>query len=119
MVTYNGDPVEGATIRFQPISGADKGAVGQSNADGSFTLTTYRAADGALPGEFAIGVTKKETVDTLSEEEKLKLQEQGRPVPSAKTTNHLPEKYANPKNSGLKATITLEGDNTVTLDLTD
>jgi hypothetical protein len=47
-----------ATITFQPAtSGPDtKGASGTIRADGSFSLTTVKPNDGALPGEYVVTV---------------------------------------------------------------
>lgn len=110
-VTHNGSPVEGATVSLQPASGSGQGAIGKTDASGKFTLTTYTPGDGALPGEYKISVSKVEVTSMVSEEEALKLQEQGRPIPPAQTKQLLPQKYGNTETSGLTTTVEADQEN--------
>ncbi|MCI0741698.1 MAG: carboxypeptidase-like regulatory domain-containing protein [Gemmataceae bacterium] len=61
----DGTPIEGATVQFSPKSEKEGGrlASGFSGADGSFTLTTTNAGDGALPGEYVVLVKKIKVFD--------------------------------------------------------
>ena len=54
-VTYKGQPVEGATVTF---FGGTRGAVGLTDASGGFKMTTFEAADGAIPGTYKVMITK-------------------------------------------------------------
>src|SRR5215469_1486493 len=67
-VTYNGEPLEGATVNFLPKTQAEgaKGAAGQTDSRGRFSVQTYlggeRATPGALPGDYAVSVSKVENL---------------------------------------------------------
>ncbi|PQO25176.1 hypothetical protein C5Y96_25050 [Blastopirellula marina] len=103
-VMLNGAPVENARIQFHAVN-KSQGAIGQTTADGTFTVTTYVAGDGALPGDYVVTISKVEVQDGLSEDEKLKMQEMGRPVPPPKTKEHMPPQYTKSTASPLKVTV--------------
>jgi hypothetical protein len=96
-VTYNGSPVEGATVTFRPASSQERGATGVTDASGQFRLMTYEANDGAIPGSFRVTIQKTvvegggETDDSLA--------------PPPKTVEHLPVRYRDPDTSGLVAEV--------------
>ncbi len=60
-VFYRGSPAVGAEVVFHPLDTAAAkkrdSARGRVEADGSFRLTTYRAFDGAAPGEHRVSGT--------------------------------------------------------------
>jgi hypothetical protein len=105
-VFYRGSPAAGAEVVFQrldPATGKPAGtARGRVEADGSFRLTTYRAFDGAAPGEHRVGIVWR---------------------PPARdgglTANRVPERYASPEASKLKATVQAVGRNEFVFELTD
>lgn len=106
IVTHNGQPVEGATVSFQP-TGTGTAAIGKTDASGKYTLTTFASGDGALPGEYQVKIVKldvkiAETVDEDSEG--YEAPAEGETV--AAPENLLPESYADPATSGLTATVT-------------
>jgi hypothetical protein len=54
-VTFDGQPVTSGSITFAPTSGTvGKPAIGAVNADGSYTLSTYAAGDGAAIGHHKV-----------------------------------------------------------------
>lgn len=118
-VTYKGEPVAGANLNFRLADGKSF-AMARTDASGKYELMTFEAGDGALPGEYKVGITQYETTATTgpgmddaaygSPEE-----EAGDAVPPK---NLLPQKYANPEASELTASVT-EGPNTVNFELTD
>lgn len=59
-VTYMGNPLIGASVSFSP-QGKQPAAVGRTNDDGEFSLTTYRAGDGAAEGEYKVMITMTES----------------------------------------------------------
>lgn len=120
-VTYNGEPVEGATVTFAPAASGGKAAVGKTDSSGAYSLTTKDPGDGILPGDYMITVSKTEATGGLSLEEAEKWAEENpekRP-PSPTLTEHLPEKYKVARNSGLKATVSEGDDNSIDLALED
>lgn len=56
-VTLNGSPLENATVAFAPQAGQPT-AVGSTDAQGKFVLTTYEYGDGAAAGAFAVVINK-------------------------------------------------------------
>jgi len=135
-VTYNGQPIEGATVVLVPaVDGSGRPAGGDSGPNGKFTLQTSvggtQMAPGAIPGEYKVTVSKlaaaggaKQIYDpnnpskppelTAPDEakEKSKLEEM-------KAKASLPEKYSDAATSGLTASIKDSGSNELTFDLKD
>ncbi len=91
-VTYRGEPVSQGTIHFAPQESANKEvlrpAVGNLSKDGSFELRAFPGKVGALPGEYAVSV--RSYTGTFMDRNVQYL---------------VPEKFADPKTSGLKATV--------------
>jgi hypothetical protein len=106
-VTYQGKPVEGARVMFMPNSG--RPASGQTDAQGRFTLRTYKDNDGAVVGENVVCISKMV------------------PAPGDKTKDPmlgkmislLPQCYSTPVTSPLKVTVSAKGPNEFNFDLTD
>ena len=109
LVTYKGQPLAEAQVSFIPAQG--RPASGGTGADGRFTLTTFRANDGALLGEHTVIIAK--TVPVAGQEDKPYA------YPYAKPRSVIPEKYGNLQKSPLKETVTAKGPNEFTFDLTD
>jgi hypothetical protein len=61
VVTFDGVPVAGATVSFLPEREDGRPANAMTEADGSFTLTTFKKGDGALRGAYRVVVTKLES----------------------------------------------------------
>lgn len=91
-ISFNGVPVPGAYVVFQGLTKEPRAprADAFAAADGSFTLSTYTAHDGAPEGEYAVSVVWRKPF----------FDETGKPGP-----NHLPVQYASPKTSPLKVTV--------------
>src|SRR5579883_1909574 len=62
-VTLDDQPVAGALVTFLKQGPKGRDARGQTQADGSFELTTFAANDGALPGEYKVVVEYHEPVE--------------------------------------------------------
>ncbi|MCC9605040.1 carboxypeptidase-like regulatory domain-containing protein [Blastopirellula sp. JC732] len=122
-ITYRGQPVPAAIVQFKPNDGdASHGAVGRSDAEGAFQMTTREFA-GVVPGTYQITVVKYDaktpeaSTKENEEEEYTPPDEHARPTPGPK--NVLPAKYANADKSGLTAEVTPSGPNEVVLELVD
>jgi hypothetical protein len=96
-VTYNGSPVEGASVTFRPDSSQDRGAVGVTDASGQFRLMTYEPNDGAIPGSFRVTIEKTVLEGAIETDDSL--------APPAKTRDLLPVRYKNVDTSGLSAEV--------------
>jgi hypothetical protein len=137
-VTYNGSPVEGAVVTFSPTGVGGHAASGTTDASGNFRLSTFESGDGAVPGSYAVSVSKteggaqpdagvaggggqdydaiyeameKQGVDVMGSGEGAKAE--------AEAKDLLPAKYKNPTESGLTAEVTEGGNNTFTFALED
>jgi 3',5'-cyclic AMP phosphodiesterase CpdA len=97
-VYADGGPVVGAMVTFTSV--ADENARRRSrgdattDADGSFTVSTYKNNDGLPPGKYRVSVVRRTPFRGPD----------GRPGP-----NSLPEKYASPRSSPLVVTIPEKG----------
>lgn len=91
-VLQAGKPVPHATVVFHPAFdlGPDVSKPrGTTSEDGSFTLSTYGAADGAPEGDYKVTVEQWLTTN-----------------PEKGPESRLPKKYAKPDDSGLTVKVT-------------
>jgi hypothetical protein len=92
-VTLDGSPVASASVLVQPVAGP--AARGLTNPDGRFSLGTYAARDGVIPGPAVVSISCYEQV----------------PLPAAGSgepplgKNLLPGRYADASTSGLHVVI--------------
>jgi hypothetical protein len=122
-VTYNGQPVAGATVIFLGKAN-EPAATGITATDGTFRLSTYGEADGAVPGQYSVTVVKMEggpaddpnaPFDPVADMEAAA--KNTAPAPPA---HHLlPEKYATAKESPLGFTVGASGSNQFPIELKD
>src|SRR5262249_18314635 len=104
-VHIDGCPTPGAQVVFHLVNPDTKKLTRAADAvvdsDGSFTMSTYRAFDGAPVGTYQVAITWNRP----------RFDELGKPGP-----NFLPEKYAKPDTSGLEAVVK-SGKNEFTFEL--
>jgi hypothetical protein len=128
VVTLDGTPVPEATVMFVPVTeGQGPSATGRTDANGVYTLTavdtgeaTAETEAGTLPGEYYVGVIKSVSEAPMSEEEaEAKGVKYVAPTPGQepKVTHVVPQRYNDPKKSGLKVTVKA-GDNDIPIKLT-
>jgi hypothetical protein len=97
VVLFDGKPIDGAGVMFQPVGGG-RPAIGTTDSEGKFRLSTFDPGDGAIVGDHLVAVSKAESGGVPMEnglESTIKM--------SAKF--FLPARYAAPKQSGLTATV--------------
>lgn len=124
-VTYEGKPVEGASILFTPQQG--RPSMGATDASGKYTIST-NGKPGVGAGTYTVTITKQggasggeasaadmpPAAEHLTEEEMAKMQQnmidkmRNASKERGKIKPALPEKYSNPQNSGLTATVTTD-----------
>lgn len=117
-VKHNGQTVAEADVSFHPVAADGKAAYGLTGADGTTVLTTYHGTqgDGAIPGDYTVTVEKlKDTSGGgggADEGEETDDPEVDEDAPAADPVDEhlLPEKYADPETSDLKATVPDGGD---------
>ncbi|HBE66626.1 MAG TPA: hypothetical protein DDW52_00625 [Planctomycetaceae bacterium] len=120
-VTYKKKPVEGALVVLVAQTPDAQGAVGTTDADGNYAVSTFADGDGAVAGTYKVKVSKYEIVaepaaeggDMSEEEEEDEYSEEDM-GDEQDSGNLLPSKYENEITSGFEVTV---GDEPVTLDL--
>lgn len=119
-VTYNGQPLEGAQVTFM-ATGAPRSAIGTTDAQGRFSLTTFESDDGAVPGSHAVTISKVEDTTSAAPTDPAgyaqMMSQKGKGGPP-KPKSLIPEKYSRPAESKLSATVDAEGQNEFKFDLT-
>ena len=106
-VTFEGAPVEGATVSFEPTDSTGTSAGGTTDASGKYKLMASFGGNGTTPGAYTVTVSKRESVATGR---KVPItDENGREVMIDETVwkDLLPEQYASATRSPLKS-ITVE-----------
>jgi len=103
-VMFNGKAVPNGTVLFIPQAGGPP-ATGEIQSDGTFTMTTYSARDGAVLGKHKVVIVAMQDNAGRMPEDRMPL-----PPPI------IPSKYSSPATSTLSADV-LDKDNTVNFDL--
>jgi hypothetical protein len=121
-VTWKGAPLAGATVVLVPTTQGLEAAVGVTDAQGKFKVTTYGGGDGAQAGQYGVKVSKYDSATpagetpareiTPEEEQALEFATDERPMPPAR--NLLPKKYESETTSGITHTV---GKGPTTLDI--
>ena len=128
IVTYKGEPVEGATVSFLPVSTDGVLAVGTTDADGRYVLAApvqKGVSQGAFSGTYNVTIRKLEVTpsenDRLYQEGKITYSElQSRGGGGGGTSRDiLPVRYRNAQQSGLEAEIQAKTRNEFNFDLVD
>ncbi len=112
-VTYNGQPVDGASISFIGQAETQRPAGALSGPDGAYALKTGDT-DGALPGNYTVLVTK---TDAPAAGE-MTMEAASKSGPAAPPKSLIPAKYGDPLQSPLKFEVK-SGPNAIDLPLTD
>jgi hypothetical protein len=117
-VLYNGDTMKEGTVVYLPKgSGEARQASGRIQPDGSFVLTTFKNADGVVPGDYNVVVysygAQAGNVPTRAELEAAHAA--GRPQRQVV----IPEKYTIPESSGLSDTVDSKHSGFKRIELTD
>lgn len=112
VVTLDGTPVEGAQVALNPEDPTGQGAFGRTDAEGRYELTTFETADGAVPGNYIVTVTKYDVPPPQPEAsgEDYVPPEAGGARPKA-PKNELPTQYSQMHTSELRAVVSAEGEN--------
>ncbi len=111
VVTWNGEPVEGATVQYVSQS-LDLGAAGTTDAKGKYRLTTYKNNDGAAEGQHKVVVTKR-----IHEEKPTKYSTPEEPSMVLVPKDLLPKKYSKAATTDIEVNISSSGPNEETIEL--
>ncbi|QDU76593.1 hypothetical protein Pan97_36450 [Bremerella volcania] len=122
VVTYEGKPVEGATVTF---GGAEiRGAVGNTDERGEVRLWTYEPGDGVIPGTYTVAIRKLEVLalpdpEKVSPEEYSRMMNEMNRALGGSPKHLLPKKYSKAETSQLTAEVVDGGENIFTFELED
>ena len=101
-ITYQGKPVEGATVTLLPESASVPVATGITDRSGVAKPRTFPDVIGVVPGNYTVTVRKTEVQGTLPEGQSL---DDLPPGQGPTFRELLPAKYASPSTSELKLTV--------------
>lgn len=113
VVTYNGTPLEGATVVFHS-SGMDGGrpGTGVTNEAGEFSIRMF-GEEGALPGDYKVTVAIVPPIpDDTTDESAYEL-------PTGDEESPIPARYGDITQTPFTATVSEGGDNNFTFELED
>jgi len=124
-VTYQGKAVEGATVSFSLVGGGGV-STAITDAAGKYVLRTFGEADGAVPGDYKVTITKikaqgrspGKTPDQISEEYAA-LQARGEPIPEPVIQYLVPEKYSTAQSTPEQRTVKAGEPNVIDFQLAD
>lgn len=111
-VTFQGKPVAEGMITFLPEHG--RPAIGAIGPDGGYRLTTFETGDGAPPGKYTVTIEARRV--TAPPAPKNMKDEVNLPLGRTKVEWLVPERYARPDTSPLKAEV-VRGANTIDFNL--
>lgn len=122
VVLFRGEPMMGGgAISFVPLDHQEgKAAGGIIDKEGKFTMSTYDSDDGSMAGNFRVIVVQStvEEIETVGDTDA-----EGAEDTSTKFTvpesKRIPFTYADPANSPLKVEVTADGQNELTLELSN
>jgi hypothetical protein len=103
-VTMGGKPLTGGIVSFQPVQIAaglpnhiSQGAI---QADGQYTLSSFRPDDGAVPGEYTVTIQSVQAHEPFDQFSK---------APPAPSGPKIPAIYSSAESTTLKATVPTGG----------
>lgn len=112
VVTVDGKPLAGATVQLIPDSPAGKQALGTTDAQGRFQLSTNQPRDGALRGTYKVTVQLPPQVEAsapaATQDEAQSASPAGRSLKRPAIV--LPAKYSQPDQTVLRHKVPEDGD---------
>ena len=124
-ILFKGQPVEGARVGFHSQGSSPRVASGTTDSQGQFKLTTFDTADGAVPGEHVVTIFKPE--ETAAAQEEMSAENPDEAYHKAMTAathwkptdvkSKLPTQYASAESSPERRTVSEEGPNEFTIEL--
>ena len=104
---FSARAITSGSITFHPTgdrSGpANRPATGVVDSNGQYRLSSFRAADGAVPGDYHVTIKSLASVPGID-------------APDAAEVWAIPERYGGVKSSGLRATIPSDAQAPLTID---
>lgn len=103
--SIKGASLANCQLSFVPVNGGRHIALGETDAQGNFVLSTYATDDGAVVGEYSVGVTAKQVF------------KKDNPYELEKPSVKIPEQYTTANNSPLKISIPEAGNEAIKIEI--
>jgi hypothetical protein len=119
VVRVDGKPMDKVIVSFQPVSGNQMGAVGMTNTNGEFVLTTGMApvGSGSIPGQYNVTFAKSDLPEKYRTETTEEFMKKFGDI-EVPFIFIVPEKYGNATTSGIEpVTVEQRGKNHFEFDL--
>jgi hypothetical protein len=125
-IKYHGQPLAGASVTFM-ADGAARAAIGKTDANGTFVLTTFKANDGAVPGNHVVTVKKYNSdppaLPTAAADGAVDPNDEAKYIAAmarwqATAKIAVPKRYTDPKTSDLRREV-VAGENSLDIVLSD
>lgn len=109
VLKYQGKPLEGYRITFQPVDKERQGATAETDSSGAFKMGTNKPGDGAAVGKHKVGVS---FIAQIAEGEP------GKEVFKTLTPKFkVPAKFEDPNTSGVEVDIPAAGNTSLEIEL--
>ena len=109
VLKYQGKPLEGYRVTFQPMEKDRQGSTGETDATGAFKMGSNKPGDGAAVCKHKVGVS---FISQVAEGEP------GKEVFKTLTPKvKVPAKFENPDTSGIEVDIPAGGNSALEIDL--
>lgn len=126
-VTYQGQPVAGANVAFLGTGPNTPSAMGKTDTNGVFELTTVDPGDGAAPGTYQVTVTKMVAAKSAGSKGPMSMEDAAkRATPEGPPKEEeagggslLPEQYAKAATSNLSFVVEAGKKNDFPIELKD
>jgi hypothetical protein len=117
-VIFQGKPLRDVPfglVHYLPKTAEGRQATGRLQPDGTFELTTFKNADGVVPGEYDVVVAAYSGQTEMTREQVEA--SAGAGIPKARQL--IPEKYSQPTTSGISDTVNSDHSGFKRIELTD
>ena len=110
-IKLDGKPLAGASVQFVAQDPGGRDATGSTDAEGVFRLSSYRAADGALPGKYKVVVQLPLTSQGgAAAATPTEAQQGGTGTSGSKGLAILPARYSQPDQTTLEQVVPPAGE---------
>ena len=112
IVTLDGKSLARATVRFIHQKADGRDALGSTDADGRFSLSTLKPGDGVLPGSYKVVVQPPTAGDPNASATNVleAMQASGRADRPRGPSVYIPARYSNPGQTILQQEVPAEGE---------
>jgi hypothetical protein len=115
VVLLDGKPMADVAVLFVPQSGSGHDATGQTDQNGEFTMSTFKAGDGVIPGEYKVVLSPLGAVETTQYSSAEEAMEAASKAPPKSSPPPFPQQYTRADQTPLRQTVPVAGKLTIEL----